>query len=110
LKWGRACANEGLSILLVGGCPVSQIVIDLPDELKYFGAALLAMVDLVRRGAVPEVKSGRAVDYACVEREVEGAPHMAFFVDGAHRYLRGLSDSVPDQSASCRSSADLGRR
>jgi hypothetical protein len=73
---------------------VSQIVIDLPDELKYFGAALLAMVDLVRRGTVPEGKAGRAVDYACVEREVGAA--AAEIERRAHQVLlQGLDVDCP---------------
>jgi hypothetical protein len=52
------------------------------------------MVDLVRRGAVPEGKAGQAVDYACVEREVSAA--AAEIERRAHQVLlQGLDVDCP---------------
>lgn len=52
-----------------GGCPVLRIVIEIPENLKKFGDALVRLSKTVTR-AIPTSHSGAAVDYGKVERTV----------------------------------------
>jgi len=75
--------SEGCLDSLDGGCPVPVMVIEVPEELKPLGDAVMEAIAAVRK-ARAATRAGKAMDYAAVEvaigdaaARIERAGHQA---------------------------------
>lgn len=64
--------SEGCPDSLGGGCPVAAMVIEVPEELKTLGDAMVEALAAVMK-ARAGTKGGRAVDYVAVEMAIDEA-------------------------------------
>ena len=65
MNTGQSRAIGGFPDSLVGGCPVAVMVIEVPQELKALGDAMVEAMAVVSRARAG--RAGKAVDYAAVE-------------------------------------------
>ncbi|MBA3540498.1 MAG: hypothetical protein H0T79_12890 [Deltaproteobacteria bacterium] len=69
---GQSRAIEGYQDSSTEGCPMTRIVIELPDQHKHLDLALQAMAGHIERLGVGSA-DGKSIDYAKIEREVAAA-------------------------------------